>query len=100
VAGYDLSVDMEELRTLAEDLKTIKDEFEGADDHAEDAADATGHDDLRDKVNDFADKWRVKREEMTGNVVKLQGVIQQIVDTFTQVDSELAKALEEGAEKA
>lgn len=100
MAGYDLSIDMEELRTLAEDLKAIKEEFEGADDHAEDAANATGHDDLRDKVNDFADKWRIKREEMTGNVVKLQGIIQQIVDTFTQVDSELAKALEESAEKA
>ncbi|MCA5895071.1 hypothetical protein LEP48_17210 [Isoptericola sp. NEAU-Y5] len=100
MAGYDLSINMEELRTLAEDLKTIKDEFEGADDRAEDAADATGHDDLRDKVNDFADKWRIKREEMTGNVVKLQGIIQQVVDTFTEIDAELAKALEEGAEKA
>ncbi len=99
MAGYDLSVNMEELRTLAEDLKTIKDEFEGADDRAEDAADATGDDELRDKVNDFADKWRVKREEMTENVVKLQGIIQQIVDTFTEVDTELAKALEESAEK-
>lgn len=99
MAGYDLSIDMEELRTLAKDLKTIQDEFEGADGRAEDAADATGDDELRDKVNDFADKWRVKREEMTENVVKLQGIIQQIVDTFTEVDTELAKALEESAEK-
>jgi uncharacterized protein YukE len=100
VAGYDLSIDMDELRTLAEDLKTIKEEFEDADDHAEDAANATGHDDLRDKVNDFADKWRIKREEMTENVVKLQGIVQQISDTFTQVDTELAKALEDAAEKS
>ncbi|MFI2103637.1 hypothetical protein ACH436_10105 [Isoptericola sp. NPDC019693] len=100
MAGYDLSIDMEELRTLAEDLKTIKEEFEGADDRAEDAANATGHDDLRDKVNDFADKWRIKREEMTENVVKLQGIIQQIVDTFSEIDTELAKALEDAAEKA
>ncbi|GAA1715869.1 hypothetical protein GCM10009809_10010 [Isoptericola hypogeus] len=100
MAGYDLSIDMDELRTLAEDLKTIKEEFEGADDHAEDAANATGHDGLRDKVNDFADKWRIKREEMTENVVKLQGIVQQISDTFTQVDTELAKALEDAAEKS
>jgi uncharacterized protein YukE len=100
VAGYDLSIDMEELRTLAKDLKTIKNEFEGADDHAEDAAAATGHDDLGGKVNDFADKWRIKREEMTENVVKLQGIVQQIADTFTEIDTELAKALEDAAEKA
>jgi uncharacterized protein YukE len=100
VAGYDLSIDMEELRTLAEDLKTIKDEFEGADDNSEAAADATGHDELRDKVQDFADKWRIKREEMTENVVKLQGIVQQIVDTFTEVDTELAKALEDKAGEA
>jgi len=100
VAGYDLSIDMEELRTLAEDLKAIQEEFEGADDGAEDAADATGHDGLHDKVNDFADKWRIKRGEMTQNVAKLQGIVQQIVDTFTEVDTELAKALEDAAEKA
>ena len=65
-----------------EDLKTIKEEFEGADDNSEAAADATGHDELRDKVQDFADKWRIKREEMTENVVKLQGIIKQIVDIY------------------
>ncbi|MFD6175613.1 MULTISPECIES: hypothetical protein [unclassified Isoptericola] len=100
MAGYDLSISMADLKTLAEDLKTIKEEFEGADDTSEDAADATGHDELRGKVQDFADKWRIKREEMTENVVKLQGIIQQIVDTFTEVDTELAKALEEKASDA
>lgn len=98
--SYDLSINMDDLRTLADDLKEIKDEFENADDNSENAADATGHDDLRDKVQDFADKWRIKREEMTENVVKLQGIIQQIVDTFTEVDTELAKALEQKASDA
>ncbi|MFV2145631.1 hypothetical protein [Isoptericola sp. G70] len=100
MAGYDLSIDMEALRTLATDLKTIQEEFEGADERAEDAADATGHDELRDKVSDFADKWRIKREEMTGNVEKLQGIIQQVADTFSEIDTELAKALEDAAENA
>ncbi|WP_402462030.1 hypothetical protein [Isoptericola aurantiacus] len=100
MAGYDLSIDMAELRTLATDLATIRDELEGAGDGADVAADATGHDGLRDVVQDFADKWRIKREEMTGDVTKLQDIIQQVVDTFTQVDAELAKALEESAGKA
>lgn len=100
MAGYDLSIDMESLRSLARDLKTIVDEFEGADDRAEDAASATGHDTLGDRVNSFADKWKIKRGEMTEDVKKLQGIVQSIVDTFTQVDTELGKALEAGAEKA
>jgi cytochrome c556 len=100
VAGYDLSVDMESLRTLATDLASIVDELENADDNASDAAEATGHDELRERVNDFADKWRIKREEMIGDVKKLSEIMTQIVDTFTEVDAELAKALEDSAEKA
>jgi uncharacterized protein YukE len=100
VAGYDLSIDMDSLRGLAKDLKTIADEFQNADDNSDDTAEATGHDELAGKVRDFADKWRIKRQDMTENVVKLQGIIQQIVDTFSEVDTELAKALEDAAEKA
>jgi conjugal transfer/entry exclusion protein len=96
----DLKINMDQLRGLASDLKAIADEFKNADNNSEDAADATGDDELRDKVQDFADKWRIKRDEMGGNVTKLQGVIQSVVDTFTQVDSELAKALEGKAEEA
>jgi Sec-independent protein translocase protein TatA len=96
----DLKINMDQLRGLASDLKAIAGEFKDADNNSEDAADATGDDELRDKVQDFADKWRVKRDEMGGNVTKLQGIIQQVVDTFTQVDDDLAKALEQKAEDA
>lgn len=96
----DLKINMTELKGLASDLKVISDEFKNADNNSEDAADATGDDELRDKVQDFADKWRVKRDEMGGNVTKLQGVLQSIVDTFTQVDEGLANALEEKASEA
>ncbi len=100
MAGYDLSIDMEALRHLAKDLKAIADEFQHADDNSDAAAEATGHSELGHKVRDFADKWRIKRNDMTENVVKLQGIIQQIVDTFSEVDADLAKALEDAAEKA
>ena len=96
----DLQINMTQLRGLANDLKSIADEFKNADNNSEDAADATGDDELRGKVQDFADKWSVKRAEMGENVTKLQGIIQSVVDTFTQVDDELAKALEEKASDA
>jgi uncharacterized coiled-coil DUF342 family protein len=96
----DLVLNMDDLTTLAEDLKTIKEELADADANASDAADATGHDDLRDKVNDFADKWRIKREEMLADVTTLSDMINQIVENFGQVDRDLAKALEDSAGKA
>ncbi|GAB6938659.1 hypothetical protein ACQP60_00040 [Isoptericola variabilis] len=99
MAGYDLSIDMEQLRTLKDDLKSISSELENADSHAQDAAEATGHDELRDRVNDFADKWEIKRGEMLENVKKLSDIIAQIADTFTEIDSELAKSLEDAAKK-
>lgn len=101
MAGYDLSIDMGTLQTLATDLASIVRELENADERASDAAEATGHDGLRDRVNDFADKWRIKREDMIADVQTLSDVMTAIVDTFTQVDADLAKALEDAAaEKA
>lgn len=99
MAGYDLSIDMDQLTTLKDDLKAITSELENADGNAQAAADATGDDELRDRVNDFADKWELKRGEMLENVKKLSDIITQIVDTFKQVDTELGKALEDAAAK-
>jgi hypothetical protein len=100
MAGYDLSIDMGTLSQLAGDLTTIVGELENADDNAGDAAEATGHGELRDRVNDFADKWKIKREEMLGDVKTLSDILNQIVDTFTEVDTELGRALEDSVEKA
>ncbi|GGM33727.1 hypothetical protein ACFQBY_07355 [Promicromonospora citrea] len=99
MAGYDLSIDMEQLRKLSDDLKAISNELEHADGNAKDAAEATGHDELRDRVNDFADKWEIKRGEMLENVKKLSGIITSISEAFSEVDTGLAKALEDAAAK-
>ncbi|MFI6428354.1 MULTISPECIES: hypothetical protein [unclassified Promicromonospora] len=99
MAGYDLSIDMEQLTALKDDLKAITSELENADGNAQAAADATGHDELRDRVNDFADKWEIKRGEMLENVKKLSDIITQIVDTFKEIDAGLGKALEDAASK-
>lgn len=93
----DLVLDMNQLTQLAEDLKTITSELEDADSNASEAAEATGHDELRGRVNDFADKWRIKREEMLADVSTLSGMINTIVENFGQVDRDLAKALEGSA---
>jgi hypothetical protein len=99
MAGYDLSLNMAQLTALRDDLKKITSELENADGNAQAAANATGHDDLRDRVNEFADKWEIKRGEMLENVKKLSGIITSIVDAFTEVDAGLGRALEDAAAK-
>jgi DNA-binding ferritin-like protein len=93
----DLVLKTDELTQLAADLEAIREELADADANAAEAADATGHDELRDHVNDFADKWRIKRGEMLDDVTTLSEMITTIVENFGQVDKDLAAALEDAA---
>lgn len=91
----DLDLDLDELEQLAGDLTKILTEFESATGTADAVADATGEDDLRGKVRDFARNWDITREKMVGNIETLQANVQGIVDNFRAVDADLEKALEE-----
>ncbi|HEY8914130.1 hypothetical protein [Lacisediminihabitans sp.] len=93
----DLLLDLGLLQQLADDLAAISREFTNADKFSKDVADATGHDDLRHHVEDFADKWNDKREKMVEEVDALQSMVKAVSDGFTKVDDGFAKALEEGA---
>ncbi|MGN6327259.1 hypothetical protein [Pseudolysinimonas sp.] len=91
----DLTLDLQLLGQLRDDLDAIVKEFKDADDFSDDVANATGHDGLHDHVRDFAHKWNDKRKKMTENVEALQKQIAAITDGFTKVDDQLAKALED-----
>lgn len=91
----DLKIDLDRLKQLAEDLHLLEKELNDADDRSEDAADAVRHDQLGDRVREFADGWRVKRENMIENVTTLRTNLSAVSDTFREVDAELAKSLEE-----
>jgi hypothetical protein len=94
----DLKLDLKRLHELADDLAGVVSEFEGADKLSDDVADATGDDNLSSKVHDFAHGWNDKRAKMTQSVKDLQDQIKSVSDGFTQVDSGLAKALQESAD--
>jgi L-lactate utilization protein LutB len=93
----DLLLDLGLLQQLADDLAVISREFTNADKFSKDVADATGHDALRQQVEDFADKWNDKREKMVEELDALQSMVKAVSDGFTTVDDRFAKALEEGA---
>jgi hypothetical protein len=91
----DLKLDLDRLRQLNSDLLAVSAEFGSADEFSDSVANATGHDGLHDAVRDFAHKWNKKRPEMKDGVVKLQKKLQAITDGFTQLDAQLAKAMEQ-----
>lgn len=95
MAGFDIDIDLDALEALGADLTKVATEFDQAHGNAADAAEATGHDGLRHQVIDFADTWNIKRGAMVDNITSLQGIIQQIAESFTQVDTDLAKSFDE-----
>lgn len=96
--SQDIELDTNALEALASDLASVIAEFENAKSNADETATATGADDLADRVRHFAGSWRIRRGKMVDDVKSLQQIIAQIAETMTQVDVDLAKALEEGAE--
>jgi uncharacterized phage infection (PIP) family protein YhgE len=91
----DIKLDLDRLKQLNSDLKSVSAEFGGADDFSDTVATATGHDGLHDAVRDFAHKWNEKRPEMQDGVDKLQKKLQAVTDGFTQLDQQLAQAMEQ-----
>lgn len=95
--SYDIELDMAALDALAKDLVTVIDEFENASSNAKTVAEATGASDLKDRVLGFESSWDIRRGKMVEDVKVLQQTIQMISESFTEADTELAKALEEAA---
>lgn len=90
----DLRVNLEALHALGADLAGIAAEFREANVASDAIAQATGHDGLRGAVRDFAHGWDDTREDMVGDVEVLAEVAVAIAEVFTDLDGQLAAALE------
>lgn len=92
-----LRIDTDRMRSVGSDLGRIAGEFESANANTADLADAIGHDRLAEAVGSFARSWDDTREAMTGGIKGLGEASTTIADAFTQVDSDLARALTDPA---
>lgn len=92
----DLRMDVAAVTELGESLSTVASEFENANTRSDGIAGAVGHEGLAEAVRSFAHNWDDKREKMTENVKSLADAASTVATTFTDADSELARALEEG----
>lgn len=89
-----IKMDMSELQLLGANLKVILDAFTNADADTEGWGAMTGEEILCEAVEDFGDKWRLKRAKMLENISTMQELVITVTTTFTEVDTGLSKSLE------
>lgn len=91
----DLRIDVAELTASASRAERIASEFSTAERIADETAGYTGHDGLAGKVHDFADKWDIARGKLEENVTTIADYLRAVVDTFDDLDTDLAASLDQ-----
>jgi hypothetical protein len=88
-----LRVDTHVLRETGTALRTVATEFENANARSDSAAEATGHRELAEKVQEFAHNWDDRRKKMVKNIQNLAEAASKTGEAFETLDSEFAAAL-------
>ena len=90
----DLRLDLDRLADAESILARVSDRLDGAGDTYRHLPDAAGHPRLSGALSDFRDAWSVHREDLLEELRFLHEATKAIVDTFTELDTELAKRAE------
>lgn len=93
----DLKIDVSEVLSSASRAERIAGEFSGAERIADETAGYTGHDGLAGKVRDFGGKWDIARGKLEENLTFIAEYLRAVVDTFEDLDTDLAASLEQSA---
>lgn len=91
----DLRIDVAELTASASRAERIAGEFSTAERIADETAGYTGHDGLAGKVRDFGGKWDIARHKLEENLTTIADYLRAVVDTFDDLDTDLAASLEQ-----
>ncbi|MEU4452141.1 flagellar protein FlgN [Nocardioides sp. NPDC023903] len=90
----DVKIKIETLSRIATQLDSIVSEFENATSQSEaleaDIGNPYGRGDLRDKAQDFEERWDDKRDDLKESLKELQEHVKGVVDGFENWDSETA----------
>lgn len=76
------------------DLKRIKDEFENVSKRTDQTARIWGQRDVERAMDEFADNWRVHRDEILERLGKFSERVEQACATWSDADKQLASSLE------
>ena len=90
----DVKIKVETLSRIATQLDSIVNEFENATSQGEaleaDIGNPYGRGDLRDKAQDFEERWDDKRDDLKDSLKELHEHVKGVVDGFENWDSETA----------
>ena len=87
----DVRMDLAQLESTARTAKTLATTFDEAEAFADDLGGLTGHGGLSNKIEDFGGKWDIAREKLRDNLRSQADFMQAIVDTFRDLDEQMAK---------
>ncbi|KIC60188.1 hypothetical protein [Microbacterium hominis] len=93
----DLKIDVGEVLASVSSAERIAGDFSAAERIADETAGYTGHDGLAGKVRDFGDKWDIARGKLEDNLTFIADYLRAVVDTFEDLDTDLAASLEQSA---
>lgn len=91
----DLKLDADELLASASRAERIAGDFSTAERIADETAGYTEHDGLAGKVRDFGDKWDIARGKLEESLTTIADYLRAVVDTFDDLDTDLAASLEQ-----
>lgn len=90
----DVYIKLSELETVVTELEAIISEFENATSLSEELeaaiGDPFGHNDLREKAQDFEERWDDKRNELKDGLKGVKDHVDGVIEGVEQWDSETA----------
>ncbi|MFJ9346952.1 hypothetical protein [Streptomyces sp. NPDC101237] len=87
--------DLDVLKSVATGIEKIVGELQGLDDKGAYgwSREIVGHEELTDRLDDFADNWDYKRGKLEGELARLAAITKAAAQAYDQMDTELANAV-------
>ncbi|RPE43467.1 hypothetical protein EDD90_6670 [Streptomyces sp. Ag109_O5-1] len=93
--------DLDVLKTVSTGITKIVDELGRLDDKDKYgwSREVIGHEELTDRLDDFAGNWDYKRGKLEGELSKLAGITKAASEAYEQIDTDLANAVRKQEQK-
>ncbi|MGY5116081.1 hypothetical protein ACWC2H_09485 [Streptomyces sp. 900105755] len=87
--------DLDVLKSVSTGIEKIIEELQGLDDKSKYgwSREVVGHEELTDRLDDFAENWDYKRAKLEGELAKLAAITKAAAQAYEQMDTDLANAV-------
>ncbi|MFJ9560364.1 hypothetical protein ACIRQQ_10015 [Streptomyces fuscichromogenes] len=93
--------DLDVLKSVSTGIEKIVEELQGLDDKDKYgwSREVVGHEELTDRLDDFADNWDYRRAKLEEELTKLAAITKAAAQAYEQIDTDLANAVREQGKK-